>query len=112
MILIHLVNMLIAIMGETFTRRNDAATQIKIRDHLRFVLDNWHFVGISIGNLDNFQYIVCAQIAAEGSNEAEIIGTLKEELEEMHKQITTCQEQNSRQILQKLEDIQTAIMSK
>lgn len=26
MILIHLVNMLIAIMGETFTRRNDAAT--------------------------------------------------------------------------------------
>lgn len=41
MILIHLLNMLIAIMGESFAKNNQVAYKKKIKDHLHFVMDNW-----------------------------------------------------------------------
>lgn len=41
LLLIHLLNMLIAIMGDTFGRRNEVAEQIRVKDHLAFVIDNW-----------------------------------------------------------------------
>ena len=34
--------MLIAIMGDTFSKNNVISNQLKIRDHLQFVLDNWY----------------------------------------------------------------------
>ena len=40
-LLVHLLNMLIAIMGNTFMQRNEVAEQVKIKDHLAFVIDNW-----------------------------------------------------------------------
>lgn len=40
-IMIHLLNMLIAIMGNTYQVNNEKSTQITYRDHLKFVLDNW-----------------------------------------------------------------------
>ena len=39
--MIHLMNMLIAIMGNTYTVRNEVIEELKYKDHLRFVLDNW-----------------------------------------------------------------------
>ena len=36
------MNMLIAIMGETFTENNEVAEQNRIREHLRFVMDHWY----------------------------------------------------------------------
>jgi hypothetical protein len=39
-LLIHLLNMLIAIMGETFAKTNEIKHQQTIRNHLRFVIDN------------------------------------------------------------------------
>jgi hypothetical protein len=35
------MNMLIAIMGNTYTVRNEVIEELKYKDHLRFVLDNW-----------------------------------------------------------------------
>jgi len=40
-IMIHLLNMLIAIMNNTFSENNEVADQLKYKDHLKFVLDNW-----------------------------------------------------------------------
>jgi len=39
--MIHLMNMLIAIMGNTYAVRNESIEELKYKDHLRFVLDNW-----------------------------------------------------------------------
>ena len=39
-----LLKMLIAIMGSTFASRKQVAAEIKIKDHLRFLLDNWHLM--------------------------------------------------------------------
>ena len=58
--LIHLLNMLIAIMGNTFGNRNEVAEQIKIRDHLAFVIDNWYLKDYAIGDSKQLNYIVAA----------------------------------------------------
>jgi hypothetical protein len=52
--------MLIAIMGNTFGNRNEVAEQIKIRDHLAFVLDNWYLKNHSLGNTKKLNYLVAA----------------------------------------------------
>ena len=41
-LIIHLFNMLIAIMGDTFNKNNLVENQLRIKDHLSFVLDNWY----------------------------------------------------------------------
>ena len=40
--IVHMLNMLIAIMGNTYIERSPVAKYIRIRDHLRFVMENWH----------------------------------------------------------------------
>lgn len=61
MLLIHLLNMLIAMMGETFGNFNAIKSQIKVRDHLSFVMDNWYLNDLSIGkDLKSMKYIVTA----------------------------------------------------
>jgi hypothetical protein len=59
-LLIHLLNMLIAIMGDTFGQRNEVAQQIKIKDHLAFVIDNWYLKDFSLGNIKEINYIITA----------------------------------------------------
>lgn len=41
LIVLHLLNMLIAIMGATYGTRDEVGHQIMKKDHLRFVMDNW-----------------------------------------------------------------------
>ena len=61
MLLIHLLNMLIAMMGETFGNFNAIKSEIKVRDHLSFVMDNWYLNDLSIGKDIKFmKYIVTA----------------------------------------------------
>ena len=40
-VVLHLLNMLIAIMGNTFAERTEVGDLIMTKDHLRFVMDNW-----------------------------------------------------------------------
>lgn len=58
--LIHLTNMLIAIMGETFSNRREVADQTRQKDHLRFVVDNWHLGNLSFEDMSKVQYIIAA----------------------------------------------------
>ena len=43
-----LLKMLIAIMGSTFASRKLVAEEIKVKDHLRFLLDNWHLMDYAL----------------------------------------------------------------
>jgi len=50
--IIHLLNMLIAIMGNTFSERNEVALQIRRRDRLEFVIDNFYLKNIVFKTLE------------------------------------------------------------
>jgi hypothetical protein len=59
MMIIHLLNMLIAIMGNTYMSRNEVAHNIRSRDHLKFVIENWE-LNQYFENRDKLKYIVTA----------------------------------------------------
>ena len=59
MMIIHLLNMLIAIMGNTFENRNHIAHNIRTRDHLKFVIENWE-LNECFDNKEQYKYIVTA----------------------------------------------------
>lgn len=52
--------MLIAIMGSTFASRKIVAEEIKIKDHLRFLLDNWHLMDHALKDKSQVTYIMAA----------------------------------------------------
>ena len=54
-----MLNMLIAIMGSTYMSRSEVANSIRTRDHLKFVLDNWHLKA-NFKDIDKMKYIICA----------------------------------------------------
>jgi len=61
LIVLHLLNMLIAIMGSTYGNREAVGAQIMKRDHLRFVMDNWillHFAFFK--QLHNLEFLIAA----------------------------------------------------
>ena len=57
---IILLKMLIAIMGSTFASRKLVAEEIKVKDHLRFLLDNWHLMDLALKDKSQVTYIVSA----------------------------------------------------
>ena len=59
MMIIHLLNMLIAIIGNTYMSRNEVAHNIRSRDHLKFVIENWE-LNQYFENRDKLKYIVTA----------------------------------------------------
>ena len=61
MVCIHLLNMLIAIMGETFGENKESEKPNRIRDHLRFVIFNWALDPLEDQILDgSVNYLVSA----------------------------------------------------
>ena len=52
--------MLIAIMGNTFAERSLVAEEIKSKDHLAFVLDNWHLLDKAFMDMQDSRYIIAA----------------------------------------------------
>lgn len=80
--LIHLLNMLIAIMGQTFGDRAAVGEQIRVKDNLHFVMDNWHLMDFALGyKTDQVKYIMAAFSATEEFKEVEVINQLKLDLE-------------------------------
>ena len=66
-IFVILMNMLIAIMQNTFAKRRVIAEQVKIKEHLKFVLDNWHLINYALKDKSSIQYIIGAMYQDEGS---------------------------------------------
>lgn len=86
LILIHFMNMLIAIMGNTFAIREAVGKQIMLRDHLRFVMDNWILIHVAV-DYKNLKYIVGAFQADEEGGDNEEITLIKENLDSMKNQM-------------------------
>lgn len=82
-LLIHLLNMLIAIMGETFGARAAVGEQIRVKDNLQFVMDNWHLMDFALNyKTDQVKYIMAAFSATEEDKEVEVINQLRADLEQ------------------------------
>jgi uncharacterized protein YhhL (DUF1145 family) len=77
-LLIHLLNMLIAIMGETFTDNNQVKHMQQHKSRLNFVLDNLYIDPIR--KKKKIKYIVTAKIF-EDEDEDNIISEIKETLD-------------------------------
>lgn len=88
-IMIHLLNMLIAIMGNTFSERQANIDKIYYRDHLAFVLDNWYLLTRAFGSADKLRdvkYIFAALAPPEDDADQEL-------LNELHAKVTHQQEE-------------------
>lgn len=44
LILVHFLNMLIAIMSETLANDNERKTESTYKEHLKFIVNNWHLI--------------------------------------------------------------------
>ena len=77
---VHFLNMLIAIMGNTFSERNDVAEKQIKKDHLRIVLDNWYLSKLAIRDKKRVMYIVTAFVAEEEKDEIEKLNELQEQI--------------------------------
>jgi len=62
-ILIHFLNLLIAIMANTFEERTAVANKIMVKDHLKFVMDNWFLLNFAFRKKKRIRYIVTAFLA-------------------------------------------------
>ena len=47
-------------MGNTFGERTQVSNLIQVRDHLKFVMDNWHMNDTSFKNKSKIKYIITA----------------------------------------------------
>jgi len=106
LVLIHMLNMLIAIMSETFTVNNESEQETRLKEHLQFVVDNWWTIETE-GNRKGFNYLVCAWAYEEDEEEVEILKDLQEEvggMRESSKQELGQILQEIKKIKQKLED--------
>jgi hypothetical protein len=63
-----LLNMLIALMQKTFASRRIVAEQVKIEDHLKFVLDNWHLIDFALKDKTSMKYIIAALAIDDGES--------------------------------------------
>jgi uncharacterized protein YhhL (DUF1145 family) len=78
LLLIHLLNMLIAIMGETFTHNNEIKSMQQLKSRLQFVLDNLYINPIR--KKKKIKYIVTAKIFADEDEEC-VLSEIKETLD-------------------------------
>ena len=79
--MIHLLNMLIAIMGNTFSERQANIDKIYYKDHLSFVLDNWYLIKTAFGgNLRDVKYVVAALAIEEEDEDQALLQEIKDDL--------------------------------
>ena len=76
---IHLLNMLIAMMGESFTKNNEEGDAKKKMSQLDFVVDNWYINPIE--NKDKIVYIIAARLISSESDSDERFDALEGKLQ-------------------------------
>lgn len=89
-IILHFLNMLIAIMGNTFNERTEVGAQIMVRDHLRFVMDNWMLLNVAFPDKTSINYIIAALAINDENNSNDLVQKLETqhaETKELHMEI-------------------------
>ena len=77
--------MLIALMQKTFASRRLVAEQVYIKDHLKFVLDNWHLMNFALPNKSSIKYVI-ACLLHDDSSGGDKFNEVKEEIKAMDMQ--------------------------
>lgn len=75
--------MLIAYMGETFSKNNEVAEQIKIKDHLSFIMDNWYLKDISLGDVKQIKYIIAALPVSDQLDDDDVLAKIDKSVDEV-----------------------------
>ena len=77
-LIVHMLNMLIAIMGETFAKSNEIEYQTKLKKKLQFVIDNWYKNALG-DDMNKICYIITCIYNEEDDEEVEILKEIEEE---------------------------------
>ena len=72
--------MLIALMQKTFAGRRLVAEQVKIKDHLKFVLDNWHLMNYAMTNKSSIKYVIACLLSDDSQTQDQIFNDVKDEI--------------------------------
>ena len=81
LLLIHFLNMLIAIMGETFAENNQVKQMAQLKNHLRFVMDHWWVDPIA--DKHKIQYLITAFHKEDEAEEVEILNHLEAKISDL-----------------------------
>lgn len=87
-IMILLLNMLIAIMGNTFAVGNESLEQQKYREHLRFVVDNWFLRELAFSDIRGVKYIITAFSAADDEGDDPVFDEIKDEIRKQQESVS------------------------
>ena len=69
-------------MGNTFSIRNEIASEIRVRDHLKFVIDNWYLSDLAFENKRKLNFIITALAIDDGYyNKEETIADIERKIE-------------------------------
>ena len=77
---IHLLNMLIAIMGNTFAERKEIVRQIKIRFKLLFIVENWYLVSWALRDSEKMKYIITASLSKTQDEDQQMMQFLRNKM--------------------------------
>jgi hypothetical protein len=105
--IIVMMNMLVAIMGETFVKNYEIEEQNVLRTKLRFVIDNWYFDPFKGKERTQIQYLVAAILNDGEEEETEAIKELKDIVMDLKMK----SKQDSRKIMREIKKIKTSLSS-
>ena len=86
-IIIHLLNMLVAIMGNTFSHNSEIKEKVLLRSKLKFTMDNWwikNAIAKDEAREQKISYLICALFNEEDEDDVEILKDVEEEVKEMN----------------------------
>jgi len=78
-LILHMLNMLVAIMGNTFANNTEVEAQNKMKSKLRFVIDNWWIDAIG-QEKHRICYLVAALFNEEDDEDVEILKDVQEDV--------------------------------
>jgi len=78
-LLVHLLNMLVAIMGNTFAINREVSEQNKMKSKLKFIIDNWWFDAIG-EDRNRICYLITALFNEEDDEDVEILKEVHDEV--------------------------------
>jgi len=78
---VHMMNMLIAIMGDTFIKNQVVETQLLLKGKLKFVVDNWWIKNALGEDKYRIKYIIAALISENEDDGNDIVNKLYTDFE-------------------------------
>jgi len=78
-----MMNMLVAIMGDTFIKNSYVETQLLLKGKLKFVVDNWWIKTAMGDEKHRIKYIISALISENEDDGNDIVNQLQNEFEQL-----------------------------